>query len=50
MRILDRDEIEVCAEKGIIGEQDLTWIARLKRLIAEKRGEIFRAFESLLDA
>ena len=40
MTILDRDEVEACAASGVIGEQDLAWIARQEQEITENWKEI----------
>ena len=48
MTILDRDEVEECAVRGVIGERDLTWIAHQERKIIENWRQIISDFELLL--
>lgn len=45
--ILDRDEVEECAIKGVIGESELTWIARHEREILENWEQIISDFNLL---
>jgi hypothetical protein len=45
--VLDRDEVEACASDGIIGEEDLAWIARQEREILEQGKSIIAALETL---
>jgi len=46
--ILDRDEVEECAAKGMIGEQDLEWITRQEREITRNRRHIISDFDLLI--
>ena len=46
--ILDRDELEACAEKGMIGEGELTWIAGQEQEINENWRQIISNFDLLL--
>jgi hypothetical protein len=46
--ILDRDELEACAEKGVIGEGELTWIAGQELEINENWRQIISDFDLLL--
>ena len=48
MTVLDRDELEVCAQKGVIGERALTWIARQEQEINENCRQIISDFDRLL--
>ena len=48
MTILDRDEVETCAEKGVIGESDLMWIAQQEQEIIENWKQIISDFNLLL--
>jgi hypothetical protein len=48
MTILDRDELEACAEKGVIGEAELVWIARQEQEINENWRQIISDFALLL--
>ena len=48
MTILDRDELEACAEKGVIGEGDLAWIALHEQKIKESWRQILFDFDLLL--
>ena len=48
MTILDRDEVEACAEKGVIGERELMWIAQQEQEIIEKWKRIISDFNLLL--
>lgn len=45
--ILDRDEVEACAAEGLIGEQDLAWIARQEQEIAQNWRQIISDFDNL---
>ena len=46
--ILDRDEVEDCADKGLIGEKELSWIERQEREIIENWKHIISDFDLLL--
>ncbi len=46
--ILDRDEVEDCKAKGVIGDKELMWIARQEQEIVENWNRIINAFNSLL--
>ena len=48
MIILDRDELEDCAEKGEIGEKELRWIAQQEKVIKENWRQIISDFDRLL--
>jgi protein associated with RNAse G/E len=48
MTILDRDEVEECAVRGVIGERELTWIAQQEQKIIENWRQIISDFEFLL--
>ena len=48
MTILDRDELEACAEKGVIGEGEQTWIAQQEQEINENWRQIISDFDRLL--
>jgi len=42
--ILDRDEVEECAAKGVIGESELMWIAQQEQEIIENWKQIISDF------
>ena len=46
--ILDRDEVEDCKAKGVIGEKELMWIARQEKKIIENWKQIISDFNLLL--
>ena len=46
--ILDRDEVEDCKAKGVIGEKELMWIARQEKEIIENWKQIISDFNLLL--
>jgi protein associated with RNAse G/E len=46
--ILDRDEVEACAVKKVIGEKELTWIAQQEQEILENWRQIISDFNILL--
>jgi protein associated with RNAse G/E len=46
--ILDRDEVEECAIKGVIGESELMWIARQEQEIIENWKQIISDLNLLL--
>ena len=46
--ILDRDEVEECAENGVIGEQELNWIARQEQEIILNWKKIISDFDRRL--
>ncbi len=46
MTVLDREEVEMCAAQGVIGERDLAWIARQEQEITENVGQIISEFEA----
>ena len=46
--ILDRDEVEDCAGKGVIGEEELSWIARQEQEIIANWQQIVSDFNLLL--
>jgi predicted RNA-binding protein associated with RNAse of E/G family len=46
--ILDRDEVEACAANGMVGEQDLAWIARQEQEIMENWRKIISDFDHLI--
>ena len=46
--ILDRDEVEDCADKGVIGEKELMWIERQEQEIVENWRQIISDFNLLL--
>ena len=46
--ILDRDEVEDCARKGVIGEKELIWIERQEQEIVENWRQIISDFNLLL--
>ena len=48
LTILDRDEVDDCAGKGVIGEKELMWIARQEKEIIENWTEIISDFNLLL--
>ena len=48
LSILDRDEMEECATKGVLNEQDLVWIARQEQEIIKNRTQIISDFVSIL--
>lgn len=50
LTILDRDELEACAQEGKIGEQDLAWIAQQEKLITENGNRIITDFDRLWDS
>ena len=49
LTILDRDEVEDSAANGVIGEQDLTWIARQEQKIIENWRKIISDFDAGYD-
>jgi hypothetical protein len=48
MTILDRDEVEACAAKKVIGEKELTWIAQQEQEILENWRQIISDFNIFL--
>ena len=46
--ILDRDEVEACAVKGVIGESELMWIAQQEQEIIKNWKRIVSDFNLLL--
>ena len=48
MTILDRDEVEECVSQGIIGKQDMEWIATQEQEITENWSQIISDFDLLL--
>jgi predicted RNA-binding protein associated with RNAse of E/G family len=48
MTILDRDEVQQCAAADVIGEGELTWIARQEQRIVDNWQQIIADFELLL--
>jgi len=48
LSILDRDEVEECATKGALSEQDLAWISRQEVEIIENWRQIISDFNSIL--
>jgi protein associated with RNAse G/E len=46
--VLDRDEVEDCAGKGVIGEKELIWIAQQEKEIVENWKQIISDFNLLL--
>ena len=46
--ILDRDEVEECKAKGVIGKKELTWIARQEQEIVKNWEQIITDFNILL--
>jgi hypothetical protein len=48
LTVLDWEEVEVCAAKGVIGQQDLAWIARQRREITDNMGRLISDFDLLL--
>ena len=46
--ILDRDEVEECVEKGVIGERELNWIARQEQEIILNWSKIIADFDQRL--
>lgn len=48
MTILDRDEVEACAVKGVIGKIELTWIAQQEQEIMLNWRQIILDFNQLL--
>jgi len=47
LSILDRDEVEECATKGALSEQDLAWITRQEVEITENWRQIISDFNSI---
>ncbi len=47
LSVLDRDEVEACLTKGVIGKQDLAWIALQEREIIENWRQIISDFDLL---
>ena len=47
LSVLDRDEVEECLAKGVIGEQDLAWIARQEREIIDNWSQMISDFDLL---
>ena len=48
LTILDQDEVQECAETGVIGERELMWIARQEQQIVENWQQIVTDFDRLL--
>ena len=48
MTILDRNEVEACAANGVVGDQDLAWIARQEQEITENCREILSDFDRVI--
>ena len=48
LKILDRDEVEECAVKGVIGRSELHWIAQQEREIVKNWRQIISDFDLLL--
>lgn len=48
LSILDRDEVEECATKGALSEQDLAWIARQEQEIIKNQRQIISDFDNIL--
>jgi hypothetical protein len=48
LTVLDQDEVDACAENGVLGERDLAWIADQKRGIIENMARIIGDFDLLL--
>ena len=48
LKILDRDEVEECAVKGVIGQSELHWIAQQEQEIVKNWRQIISDFELLL--
>ncbi len=46
--ILDQDEVQQCAEAGVIGERELMWIARQEQQVVENWQQIVADFNYLL--
>jgi predicted RNA-binding protein associated with RNAse of E/G family len=46
--ILDRDEVEECALKGVIGESELIWLAQQEQEIIQNWKQIISDFNLLL--
>jgi predicted RNA-binding protein associated with RNAse of E/G family len=46
--VLDWEEVGVCAAKGVIGQQDLAWIARERGEITDNMGRLISDFDVLL--
>jgi predicted RNA-binding protein associated with RNAse of E/G family len=46
--ILDRDEVDDCAGKGVIGEKELMWIAQQEQEIIENWKQIISNINLLL--
>jgi protein associated with RNAse G/E len=50
LAVLDRDEVEECAARNVIGEPELTWIARQEQDIRENWRQIISDFDCLLQS
>ena len=48
LSILDRDEVEQCATKGALSEQDLAWITRQEQEIIKNQTQIISDFDNIL--
>ncbi|MGD8262737.1 MAG: DUF402 domain-containing protein [Desulfobacterales bacterium] len=48
LKILDRDEVEECAVKGVIGRSELHWIAQQEQEIVKNWRQIISDFDLLL--
>lgn len=48
LKILDRDEVEECAVKGVIGQSELHWIAQQEQEIVKNWRQIISDFDLLL--
>jgi protein associated with RNAse G/E len=50
LKILDRDEVQECSQRGLIGEHELGWIARQEKQVTENWKHIVADFNHLLKA
>lgn len=48
LTVLDREEVEACTTEGLIGEEDLVWIAQQEREITNNVRQIISDFECQL--
>ena len=48
LKILDRDEVQECVQRGLLGERELEWIARQEQLVIENWQQIVTIFDRLL--
>jgi hypothetical protein len=48
LTFLDRDEVDMCAARGLLDEQDLAWIADQEHKIRDDNAKMIAAFDRLI--